>query len=563
MQTTGEEPTPATPAPAPLVVDLCCDGDDGPGTGVAAAPGGADAAAAVNTAIKNNMAADGAASAGAATPVPGAPPPSDAAPGAPAGATQTPPESAAVATTPAPQAPAGEAAAAAATAAHSDATPARSDANAAAAAAGSEGAAGADAGGGEGGATGAGAAGAAAAAAAGEPDDNDGSPWLYRLVTCHRYFQQCPACTEPGRAPKREQLLTLFDTERPGHLYCSACPEARRRAAVVLQVRRSAFRDVAKGADLTRLGADVTAVQQYTLNGSKVVYLNREGAGATGSDNKKYLQHQLVPSTCVVDGRAMMDKANKYCSMRCKLVTEDAAFKKWLDARDEAAKAAAAAAASAPPRPTAACKRVLPNGYPVSPFPYPTRSAAGGGGGGGFDSANASPAGSNKSARLAAMDWGGPGASARSSARAAVAAAVAAVTGRGDTAGGGRGDAAGAGTPSRKRGLQQPHERAAAALAQQDAGGYGLHPQAPPQRRWPPPPPPAVSDDWAAAVSQVTAEAVARVAEMAFGAAAAAGCVAPGADFVRRLAVGDWTPGPGWPAFEVGDVVPPDVGDDA
>jgi len=69
--------------------------------------------------------------------------------------------------------------------------------------------------------------------------------WLYRLITFPSYFTPCPSCCGGARTPKREQLMTQFDTEYPYRVYCSHCPECKDRtnSGCLLQVRRSAFKD--------------------------------------------------------------------------------------------------------------------------------------------------------------------------------------------------------------------------------------------------------------------------------------------------------------------------------
>jgi hypothetical protein len=183
--------------------------------------------------------------------------------------------------------------------------------------------------------------------------------WLYRLVTFPSYFTPCPACCANARAPKREQLLTQFDTSYPFNVYCSTCPACKERAhaGVLLQVRRSAFKDVVKAADIVRYGADVGGVQQYTLNGSKVIYLNREQA-----PEKKPASASTAPASCSVDGRAMMDKSSTYCSLKCKMTAEDPGFTRWLDGQHPSVRILAQAAANAPPRPTLASKRTATGG---------------------------------------------------------------------------------------------------------------------------------------------------------------------------------------------------------
>jgi hypothetical protein len=178
--------------------------------------------------------------------------------------------------------------------------------------------------------------------------------WLYRLVTFPAYFTPCINCCNGCRTPKREQLMTLFDTKFPHKVFCSHCPESQINGGTsLLQVRRASFKDVVKATDIARFGADISGVQQYTLNGSKVIYLNREAA----LEKKPNNNGSTAPAMCTVDGRAMMDKSSLYCSLKCKMQAEDAGFTCWLDAQDPAVRIMADIAANAPPRPTVACKR--------------------------------------------------------------------------------------------------------------------------------------------------------------------------------------------------------------
>jgi hypothetical protein len=330
--------------------------------------------------------------------------------------------------------------------------------------------------------------------------------WLYRLVMFPSYFTPCHGCCNGNKTPKREQLLTLFDTGCPSRVYCSHCPEHKARGPWLLQVRagqgrgacgacggcmhgarrrrrrpdrarsrphgttprpmrptygarhgaphaadpppkalrrarphrrarpgiphhphwprspppqvrRSAFKDVVKATDIARLGCDTSGVQQYTLNGSKVLYLNREA-----TPERKGTPTAAAPATCSVDGRAMMDKNSQYCSLKCKMHGEDPEFTEWLDAQDPSVKAAAYAAAIAPPRPTAACKRAAPNGCPYSfgtsggssgdgsGAPSPTSSGASGAAAGGVS--GGSSARSRKAPRTAVSEASGPGSAA-------------------------------------------------------------------------------------------------------------------------------------------------------
>eukprot|EP00878_Enallax_costatus_P001252 GHUV01001396.1.p1 GENE.GHUV01001396.1~~GHUV01001396.1.p1 ORF type:complete len:538 (+),score=186.29 GHUV01001396.1:251-1864(+) len=182
---------------------------------------------------------------------------------------------------------------------------------------------------------------------------NHSREWLYKLVTFPAYFTPCITCCSGSRTPKREQLMTLFDTKYPHKVYCSHCPECQvQGVSSLLQVRRASFKDVVKATDICRFGADISGVQQYTLNGSKVIYLNREQ-----TTEKKNNNGAAAPAMCTVDGRAMMDKSSLYCSLKCKMQAEDSGFTCWLDQQDPSVRILADIAANAPPRPTVACKR--------------------------------------------------------------------------------------------------------------------------------------------------------------------------------------------------------------
>jgi hypothetical protein len=51
--------------------------------------------------------------------------------------------------------------------------------------------------------------------------------WLYRLVTFPHYFTPCTTCCCGSHTPKREQLMTLFDTRAPHRVFCCHCPSPK------------------------------------------------------------------------------------------------------------------------------------------------------------------------------------------------------------------------------------------------------------------------------------------------------------------------------------------------
>lgn len=79
---------------------------------------------------------------------------------------------------------------------------------------------------------------------------------------------------------------------------------------ICVQVRRSSYHDVVKMADISRL-ADISGIQAYVINGSKVVFLRRRPQprppkGAVGA------------SQCVICSRHLQD-VSSFCSLQCKI----------------------------------------------------------------------------------------------------------------------------------------------------------------------------------------------------------------------------------------------------
>lgn len=75
-------------------------------------------------------------------------------------------------------------------------------------------------------------------------------------------------------------------------------------------MRRSSYHDVVKVADISRM-ADISSIQSYVINGSKVLFLRRRPQprppkGAMGA------------SQCSVCSRHLQD-VSAYCSLQCKL----------------------------------------------------------------------------------------------------------------------------------------------------------------------------------------------------------------------------------------------------
>lgn len=165
--------------------------------------------------------------------------------------------------------------------------------------------------------------------------------WLPAFIAADKFFTPCATCSAHHSA--REATLNFWDINRQQEL-CSICLHDYPRENVVqvrgdlrptwwtdrtsvmfmrrdvvfalwscalcVQVRRSSYHDVVKVSDFAKL-ADITNIQSYVINGSKVVFLKRRPQprppkGAVGA------------SQCVMCARHLQD-VNLYCSLQCKL----------------------------------------------------------------------------------------------------------------------------------------------------------------------------------------------------------------------------------------------------
>lgn len=128
---------------------------------------------------------------------------------------------------------------------------------------------------------------------------------LLDLAQCEDFFGHCPV---HSTAPPRESQLNFFDLST--HTACCALCVAAQPLDTYIQVRRSSYHDVVKVQDISRF-ADISGVQGYTINSSKVIFLRRRPQprppkGAVGA------------SLCTVCSRHLQD-VSLFCSLQCKL----------------------------------------------------------------------------------------------------------------------------------------------------------------------------------------------------------------------------------------------------
>lgn len=178
--------------------------------------------------------------------------------------------------------------------------------------------------------------------------------WLPAFVGASNFFSSCARCSAAHTS--REATLNYWDCNTQEEL-CSVCVAEHPRDSVIQvsmfdrslvtrpqphahcvghtpshslacgwftfhphiphirvsphpQVRRSSYHDVVKVADMARL-ADISGIQSYVINGSKVLFLRRRPQprppkGAIGA------------SLCTICSRHLQD-VSLYCSIQCKL----------------------------------------------------------------------------------------------------------------------------------------------------------------------------------------------------------------------------------------------------
>lgn len=139
-----------------------------------------------------------------------------------------------------------------------------------------------------------------------------GNKWLCALTTANYFFQPCPVCSSQHGG--RDSLLTYFDLDDPESMgMCSFCKDSR-PGHNLIQIRRSTYHEVVKVSEIAKL-ADISGVQTYVINASKVVFLQPR-------PQPRPPKGQTMPATCKVDGRQLMDHGSLYCSLGCKLLAE-------------------------------------------------------------------------------------------------------------------------------------------------------------------------------------------------------------------------------------------------
>lgn len=132
--------------------------------------------------------------------------------------------------------------------------------------------------------------------------------WLYRLVTFPHYFTPCVSCCNGSNTPKREQLMTLFDTRAPHRVFCCHCPTPKGstghfsashgRDGALLQVRTAldrvfALRTLGRGAFL------FVQAMPYTLQAI--------------APHPRALLGTSVPATAVTGLFFGLDAGRRYC----------------------------------------------------------------------------------------------------------------------------------------------------------------------------------------------------------------------------------------------------------
>ncbi|AED95416.1 putative transcription repressor PLATZ family [Arabidopsis thaliana] len=141
--------------------------------------------------------------------------------------------------------------------------------------------------------------------------ENQWPIWLKPLLNQH-FFAQCKF---HGHLPRTECKMYCLDCTNDS--FCSLCLSEHENHRTI-QIRISSYHNVTKVDEIQKY-LDISSIQTYVINSSKVLFLNERPQSKPGKG---------FTNACMVCYRGLAENCFRFCSIGCKVAGTSGVFQK-------------------------------------------------------------------------------------------------------------------------------------------------------------------------------------------------------------------------------------------